>query len=173
MSVLARLVHSIPGRTRLRADGIKGDVAALSALQSALEDVKAVRNVEVNALTGSVLVEHDASVDELLRELEQRHVIEIDNSEPEPYLATLHRALGESDRRLKVASRGKLDLETISFLGFVAGGVYQCFNHHALPAGVTLLRYAVELATATAINQARSAIAHLPTARQTEDATFQ
>ena len=173
MSVLARVVHSIPGRTRLRAESIKGDLDALSAVQTALEDTKGVQNVEINALTGSILVEHDTNLDEVLRELSQRDVIEIDDSEPEHYLAGLHRALAESDRRLKVASKGKLDLETISFFGFVGAGIYQCFNNHGLPAGVTLLRYAVELVTSTAIGQARSAIANLPTAKTTEQVSFE
>jgi hypothetical protein len=108
-----------------------------------------------------------------MRQLQERDVLELDDSEPEHYLATLHRALAESDRRLKVASKGKIDLETISFFGFVAGGIYQCFNNHGLPAGVTLLRYAVELVTSTAIGQARSAIANLPTARKTEEVGFE
>lgn len=170
MSVLARVVHTIPGRTRLRAESIKGDVAALSAVQTALEDTRGVQNVEINALTGSILVEHDSNIDEVLRELAARDVLELDNSEPEHYLATLHRALAESDRRLKVASKGKLDLETISFFGFVGAGIYQCFNNHGLPAGVTLMRYAVELVTSTAIDKARGAIANLPSAEATPKA---
>jgi hypothetical protein len=173
MTVLARVVHSIPGRTRLRADSIKGDIQALSAVQTALEDTQGVQNVQINAATGSILVEHDASIDDLLLDLEARDVLELDNSEPEHYLAGLHRALAESDRRLKTASKGRVDLETISFFGFVGAGIYQCFNNHGLPAGVTLLRYAVELVTSTAIGQARSAIANLPTARTTEDVGFE
>jgi hypothetical protein len=112
-------------------------------------------------------------MDELLGQLRERDVLELDSSEPEHYLASLHRALAESDVRLKIASKGKLDLETISFFGFVAGGIYQCFNNHGLPAGVTLLRYAVELVTSTAIGRARSAIANLPTARKTEEVSFE
>jgi hypothetical protein len=46
---LARVVHSIPGRTRLRTQDIKGDADALSALQAALEDTAGVQNVSVNA----------------------------------------------------------------------------------------------------------------------------
>jgi hypothetical protein len=131
----------------------------------------AIRHAEaINALTGSILVEHDASLDELIQQLEHRDVLELDNSEPEHYLATLHRALAESNRRLEFASKGKLDLETISFFGFVGAGIYQCFNNHGLPAGVTLFRYAVELVTSTAIDQARSAIANLPSAQATPKA---
>jgi hypothetical protein len=72
----------------------------------------------------------------------------------EHYLATLNRALNVTEERVKDASSGKLDLETIAFVGFVAGGVYQMFNNHGLPAGVTLLRYAVELVTSKAVDKA-------------------
>ena len=59
---LARVVHSIPGRARLRAAGIKGDRSALSELQSALEDAPRVKNVQVNVTTGSLVVEQPALV---------------------------------------------------------------------------------------------------------------
>lgn len=154
---LARVVHSIPGRTRLRTHGIKGDAAALSALQSALEDTLGVQNVLVNRVTGSVLVEHDADIDDVLRDAQRRGALRLENEVHEPYLAQIHRALADSDQRLKDVSSGRVDLETLSFMGFVAGGIYQCFSGHGLPAGVTLLRYAVELATSTAIDQARAA----------------
>jgi len=160
---LARVVHSIPGRTRLRAQDIKGDGVALAALRTALEDTAGVQNVSVNVRTGSILVEHDASIDDVLRAAEERGHLRL-NGAPEPYLAHIHRALVDSDERLKAASSGRMDLETLSFVGFVAGGIYQCFNGHGLPAGVTLLRYAVELATSTAIDQARAAVAKLPKA---------
>jgi hypothetical protein len=159
---LARVVHSIPGRARLRTLGIKGDRAALSELQSALEGAPGVRNVQVNPTTGSFVVEHEGSIEAVLRATEARGALLIEEEVGESYLVTLHRALAESDRRIQERSKGRLNLETLSFFGFVAGGVYQVFNHHALPAGVTLLRYAVELVTATAVDQMRQA-AKLPT----------
>jgi Heavy metal associated domain 2 len=163
---VTRVVHSIPGRTRLRTEDIKGDADALSALQTALEDTAGVQNVRVNVRTGSILVEHDGSIEVVLRTAEERGYLRVDGAPPERYLAHIHRALIESDERLKTASSGRMDLETISFMGFVAGGIYQCFNGHGLPAGVTLLRYAVELATSTAIDQARAAVAKLPKAAE-------
>lgn len=158
---LARVVHSIPGRTRLRT-GIKADGAALAELRSALEGAPGVNSVRVSPTTGSVVVEHEGVIGEVLRAAEARGALLLEQERSESYLATLNRALLESDRRLKAASRGKLDLETLSFFGFVAGGVYQVFNRHALPAGVTLLRYAIELITATAAHQVRRAAADLP-----------
>ena len=151
---LTRIVHTIPGRTRLRAQDIKGDATALEALRSGLEETPGVQNVSVTPLTGSVLVEHDANIDDVLTHAERSGVLRIDTEVREHYLATLNRALSSTEERIKDASNGKVDLETIAFVGFVASGIYQMFNNHALPAGVTLLRYAVELVTSTAIDKA-------------------
>jgi hypothetical protein len=160
---LTRVVHKIPGRARLRTVEIKGDADALSALQTALEDLAGVQNVRVNVLTGSILVEHEGNIDELLHTAEERGYLRVDAAQPESYLAQVHRAIVLSDERIKAASGGRLDLETVSFVGFIASGIYQCLNNHGLPAGVTLFRYAVELATSKAIDGARSAVARLPT----------
>lgn len=160
---LARVVHSVPGRARLRVPGAKGDAEALGALQTALEDVPSVCDVRVNPLTGSILVVHDGPIGDILRQVEQRGGVRVDAGTPEPWLASMHRSLIASDERLKAASKGAIDLETLSFVGFVAGGIYQCLNHHGLPAGVTMLRYAVGLATSKAIDEARAAVSRLPT----------
>ena len=151
---LVRVVHSIPGRTRLRAQDIKGNVAALDALRTGLEETPGVQNVSVTVLTGSVLVEHDIEIDDVLGHAERGGVLRIDTEVREHYLATLNRALNQTEERVKDASNGKLDLETLAFVGFVAGGIYQMFNNHGLPAGVTMLRYAVELVTSKAVDKA-------------------
>ncbi len=159
---VARVVHSIPGRVRLRTQGIKGDLAAFEQLRTAFEETRGVKNVQVNPATGSVLVEYEGNLEDVLRELEQSGGLSRFDEPPQPYLAHVNRALIESDQRLKQASSGKVDLELVAFFGFLAGGVYQVFNNHALPAGVTLLRYAVELVTSTAIQQVRESAAKLP-----------
>jgi hypothetical protein len=153
---LARVVHSIPGRTRLRATDIKGDASALDALRTAIESAPAVRNVSVSVLTGSLVVEHDGSVEDLTSDLETRGALRVETEVREHYLAHIHRALAETDERMKQVSNGRVDLETLSFFGFVAGGIYQVFNNHGLPAGVTLFRYAVELVTATAFEHVKT-----------------
>ena len=154
---LARVVHSIPGRTRLRATDIKGDPSALEALRTAIEAAPAVRNVSVSVLTGSLVVEHDGAVEDLTTDLESRGALRVETEVREHYLAHIHRAIAESDERMRRLSNGRVDLETVTFFGFVAGGIYQMFNNHGLPAGVTLLRYAVELVTATAYQHVKTA----------------
>ena len=48
------------------------------------------------------------------------------------------------------ASSGLVNLDTLTFLGILAGGVYQCTHGHGLPAGVTMLRYALEFVNSAA-----------------------
>ena len=156
---LARVVHSIPGRARLRATDIKGDAGALDVLRTAIESAPGVRNVSVRVLTGSLVVEHDGNLDALMHELESRGALRIETEVREHYLAHIHRALADSDERMRRLSNGRVDMETVTFFGFVAGGIYQMFNNHGLPAGVTLLRYAVELVTATAYEHAKASAA--------------
>ena len=101
---LARVVHSVPGRARLRVPGAKGDARTLEALQTALEDAPSVSDVRVNPLTGSLLVVHDGPIGDILRQVEQRGGLRVDAGTPEPWLASMHRSLIESDERLKAAS---------------------------------------------------------------------
>jgi hypothetical protein len=143
----ARIVHSIPGRTRLRTRGMKGQDQYFTELQSVLGSIGGVHSVSVNSRTESVLIEHDTPIEQVLHEAEQRGYLRHDTTPNEGYLAGIDRALKGSDTRLREVSSGKLDLETLTFAGFVLGGIYQATHGHALPAGVTLLRYAVELVT--------------------------
>ena len=149
----ARIVHSIQGRTRLRTRGMKGQDQYFEELARTLSSIAGVHNVVVNSRTESVLLEHDAPIEQILQEAEQRGYLRHDTAPEQSYLANIDRAIKETDGALQQASKGKLDLETITFVSFVVGGIYQMFNNHGLPAGVTLMRYAVELATSAGASE--------------------
>jgi hypothetical protein len=145
MAPSARIVHRVPGRTRLRTQGMRGNQGYFTELQAALSQSKGVQSVRVNALTQSILIQHESAIEEVMLEAERRGYLRLEAAAPEPYLVQIDRALASSDEKLRQATSGRVDLKTLTFLGFVAGGVYQVAKGHALPAGVTLLRYAVEL----------------------------
>jgi hypothetical protein len=88
----------------------------------------------------------------LLREAEQRGFLhlELEPVDEEPYLARVGRALTDSDQKMHQASAGRVNLDTLTFFGMLAGGLYQCTHGHALPAGVTMLRYALEFVNSAA-----------------------
>jgi hypothetical protein len=146
-----RVVHRTAERTRLRTRGRKGDSAHFEQLRAALEQLPGVRAVYVNARTESVLVEHDTTGDALLREAEGRGILRLQEQpvQEEPYLVRLGHALIEGDQRLQRATSGRVNLDTLAFVGMLAGGVLQVYRGHALPAGVTMLRYAVEFVTSS------------------------
>ncbi|HVZ34824.1 MAG TPA: hypothetical protein VG963_20495, partial [Polyangiaceae bacterium] len=155
----ARIVHRMTGRTRLRTRGMRGNVEYFAQIRGALLEMGGVHAVQVNPRTESVLIEHDGSPEPLLHEVETRGYLQLESAgqKQEPYLARLGRALQQSDQNLQQATTGRVNLDTVAFFGLIAGGVYQVANGHGLPAGVTLLRYAVELVT-DAAGAARSAI---------------
>jgi Heavy metal associated domain 2 len=146
-----RIVHRTSGRTRLRTRGRKGDTGYFQQLQAALQVLPGVRAVYVNARTESILVEHDVPGDPLLREAEQRGLlrVEIEAVQEEPYLVRLGHTLIEGDQKLRSATSGRVNLDTLAFAGMLVGGIFQVYRGHALPAGVTMLRYAVEFVTSS------------------------
>ena len=54
----ARVVHDIPGRLRLAVAALRGDRARAEAAGMELGRRAAARRVEVNPLTGSIVIEH-------------------------------------------------------------------------------------------------------------------
>ena len=146
---ILRVVHRTAARTRLRTRGMKGNSDYFAQLRSAFLGMPGVRAVQVNPLTESVLVTHEVPIDPLLREAEQRGFLRLDlgPAEDEPYLARIGRALNDSDRKLHETSGGRVNLDTLAFFGMLAGGVFQVARGNGLPAGVTMLRYALEFVT--------------------------
>jgi hypothetical protein len=146
------VVHRTSTRTRLRTRGRKGDRECFEQLQAELARMTGVLSVQVNASTESVLLEHELPIDPLLREAERRGLLHLDLQpvEEEPYLARVGRALIDSDQRMHQASSGRVNLDMLTFVGVLAGGVYQCARGQALPAGITMLRYALEFVQSAA-----------------------
>jgi hypothetical protein len=157
MAAEVRIVHRTAERTRLRTRGRKGDTQHFAQLRAALQELPGVRAVYVNARTESILVEHDTPGDPLLREAERRGVLrlQLEAVEQEPYLVRMGHALIEGDEKLRRATSGRVNLDTLAFAGMLAGGILQVYRGHALPAGVTMLRYAVEFVTSSVGEKAR------------------
>src|SRR5689334_2730228 len=63
------VVHAIPGRARVRIDGLKRNPGAARRLAERLGALPGMRRVDVNPLTGTVLVVYDANDTRWLDEL--------------------------------------------------------------------------------------------------------
>lgn len=97
---MSNYVHHIPGRVRIRVNDIKRNEARAMSLKRMIENAEGVRSVEVNSLTGSVLIRYDtASTDSasLLRRLGIRHELAAAASYvPTAPAMPLERALGKA-----------------------------------------------------------------------------
>lgn len=62
----AIVVHRIPGRTRLRLQDLRHQPAYLGRLAERLSAHTKVRQVTVNADTGSVLIQHDGAIEAIV-----------------------------------------------------------------------------------------------------------
>ncbi|HTN70980.1 MAG TPA: cation transporter [Methylomirabilota bacterium] len=67
-------VHNIPGRLRIKSAVIKKNPAEAAKIKSQLSSIPGVQNLDVNLVTGSILIRYDAqkiSSDQLLQTLNQ------------------------------------------------------------------------------------------------------
>jgi hypothetical protein len=55
----AEIAHHVPGRLRFRIPDAKGNPERLEQARAALEVLEGVRSVDVNSVTGSVVIEYD------------------------------------------------------------------------------------------------------------------
>ncbi|SPF43251.1 hypothetical protein SBA4_3010012 [Candidatus Sulfopaludibacter sp. SbA4] len=97
-------LHHIPGRIRVRVAGVKHNPARASALKEWLQSLKGVERVDVNTLTGSVLIHYSATVtcgDRLIARMREREGISAGNAEPAPARRT-PRGLKPAPRRLGI-----------------------------------------------------------------------
>jgi len=56
------IVHFIPGRVRLRASELRGQQGLAGEIQAKLRQIPGITTVEINILTGSVLIGYESQV---------------------------------------------------------------------------------------------------------------
>jgi hypothetical protein len=64
-----KVVHAIPGRVRVKIAGLKENAALVREVQGRLSAVQGIQRVEVNPITGSVLILYDRTAFESLDSL--------------------------------------------------------------------------------------------------------
>lgn len=80
----AELVHSLPGRTRLRFAQGRHDGAFLASIATALSAIRGVIRVELRPSTGSVLIRHNIPLEQVGSAAQARNLFTINPNRPEP-----------------------------------------------------------------------------------------
>jgi hypothetical protein len=127
----AELVHACPGRSRLRITSRRGDPVFFASVATGLSTFQGVRKVEVNPLTGSVLIHHDVPLEGIAKAAEEVRLFALAATSTGPSLAVMQ-AL-------------PLDMRMMAALGFGALALLQVGRGQVLPQAATLAWYAATL----------------------------
>lgn len=143
-----RVVHSSPGRTRLRLAGLRGERERAVALADDLAALPGMEEVAVRPWTESVLCLHDAArlAAERIAEVARRHAefpAERGAAGTSPaqrarqgssIADSLAELVKQLDSDLLATTQGRLDLGTLATFGFLAAGAAEVLTSRRIPA---------------------------------------
>jgi hypothetical protein len=138
------LVHVTEGRLRLRVSQRARDPGFFASLAKEISRHPGVREVRTSVRTGSVLVLFEGELPALLEHLRSLPSMELVPSSSHAPMREVSRLLGLLDGSLARETHGAASLGSLTFLATLLAGLYQARHGRLLPAGVTLIKYALE-----------------------------
>ncbi|SON53940.1 hypothetical protein HDIA_0399 [Hartmannibacter diazotrophicus] len=125
------LMHSMPGRSRLKVPSSKGQLLLMAAAAMKLKQIPAVKEVTPRPATGSLVVSHPGAGPLSAQDLEAVGLALIGAPPAAPSFSAV--------RRLEPVKVGAAAMTALAF--------YQMSKGRALPPALTLLWYAASLIT--------------------------
>lgn len=124
---IAQIVHSMPGRSRLRIADRRGDDAFFASLATALSTIAGVYKVDATPLTGSVLIQHGGPLARIGAAARDAGLF----------------AVGKAPEASGEAPAMDFDPKLLLVLGFVGAALWQMSRERIFPPAITLLWYAM------------------------------
>jgi hypothetical protein len=149
MSPMARIVHALPNRTRLRVPSRRGNSSYFTAVVGRLNTFSGVIEVTAEVRTASILLRHSVPFAEIAVQAEEdelfvaRTLVEA----PDRVSQQVAETLAWLDGQLLQLSGGKFDVRSTLLLGLLILGVIQIARGEIMAPALTLLWYAVQLLT--------------------------
>jgi len=141
--VPAQIIHSLPGRTRLRVLEKRRDEAFFADTIRSLTHCPGVSSIETNSLTGGILIHHDVPWNVLVTQIEQRTGLVIEMPRETSIAHQVAQGLETASQDLNKVSGGKLDWNTLLFLGLTGLAIQQAVEGNIMAPAVSLLWYAL------------------------------
>ena len=126
---VAEIVHSMPGRSRLRIADRRGDSAFFASVATTLSSMAGVGKVEVTPLTGSVLIQHGGPI------------AHIGIAARDAGLFTV----GEAPPVTAEAPAIEFDPKLLMVAGLIGAALWQISRERVFPPAITLLWYAMHM----------------------------
>jgi len=144
----AIVCHSTPGRFRVKVPSRKGNAAYFSNLKDHFTHLEGVKEVEANALTGSVVFIHAADL-KAISVFAQDHslfrLIKLESGTP-ALSRNVVRAFSDFDKRVKKFTGNELDVPGVAFLTLLGLGIYEIGRgNFAAPAWYTAFWYSLNI----------------------------
>jgi hypothetical protein len=133
----AYVSHQTTGRLRIKIPSRKKDQAYLTGLKERLSGCEGIETVDVNPLTGSILINHKVNSETIAQYALANDLFSLKGIASFP--AGLQRRISGTfkgiDTQLKTFTGGEIDIGGLAFLVLLGAGIYQLSigNITALP----------------------------------------
>jgi Heavy metal associated domain 2 len=144
MLATAAIAHSARGRTRYKVTARRRDAGYFVSVEQQLSKVSEVASVEVNPLTGSVLVHHHCSVEALNAYAEKGELFQV-STLPEGSLDLLRQRSSFLDRQLQHLTGRFFDLRSLTLVLLLSIGMVQLLRGQFAGPALTMFWYAASL----------------------------
>lgn len=146
----AFLVHSVPGRVRIRIPAKRGDIVYFTALVSALGQCPEVASAKANAHAASILLilVPGGNLEAVRRFAEQHEwfILQGDQPESAPSLgAVVAEQFNQMDQLIARGTGGHLDMHSLFFMLFLWLGVQQFLRGQIMQPAIPMLWRALEI----------------------------
>jgi hypothetical protein len=147
MAPVSVISHTMPGRTRIRVPDMRGDHEYFEGVQQVLSECPGVEVIETNTMTGSILVHHSGTIDQLKAFGQDRglFVVQPDRKSPVSITESVGSALTRLDGQLTNLTSKRVNGKEVAFSALLLVGVYQMLRGSIWPAGATLVWYALSI----------------------------
>jgi hypothetical protein len=145
MIARGEVCHRIHGRVRVRVGERRGDPAYFERVSQALARCDGVTHYDVNSMTGSILIEHAAPLEQVLDFAQAEGLFRVQRVDavPVPGRLRAERGLERIDAQVRQLTAGEADLRTVVLAGLIGMGVLQLVRGEVLAPAVTLFWYAL------------------------------
>ena len=152
MTAAAQIVHSVPGRMRIRVPAMRGNDDFFQRAAGHLARLEGVTQAQANSRTASILLLHVGVSSQTVGEWAEREALFSLAAQDQaqrgkgvtPWEAASW-SMDSMDAGLKAATSGFLDVRSVVFVGLVAMAVRQISKGNFMAPAATLLWYALEL----------------------------
>ena len=144
MLPVAVVAHSAQGRTRFKIPARRRDAQYFATVEQQLPKAPDVERVQVNPITGSVLVHHHGPAEALYTYAEKNQLFRV--STLADRASNLLRQRGRSlDRQLRELTGEYLDVRSLTFIMLVSIGLVQALRGQFAGPALTIFWYAATL----------------------------